>query len=109
MCHSCLVRRRCRFGIVLCRGAVSWYGGGHLTSCIMVNRYLNLQGNALSGSFPSSLSNLAALTCVAHPAVLEYGRGVIFLVFACCSGLYLHVNQLSGSIPSVLGAMASLR
>ena len=66
-----------------------------------------LYGNQLSGTIPSSLGSLTALTylCVRR----DEGRRCTSLRRLTCALSWLHNNQLSGTIPSSLGSLNVLR
>ena len=70
-----------------------------------------LLGNQLSGTIPSTLSNLTSLNelCVASSRGSKGrgGSGVRCLGCAVCFCRYLYSNQLSGTIPFTLGSLTS--
>jgi len=69
--------------------------------------FSHLYGNQLSGTIPSSLGNLTALTylCVRRA---EGGHCTTLRRLACALS-WLHNNQLSGTIPSSMGSLSVLR
>ncbi len=69
-----------------------------------------MQGNRISGSIPSTLGRLTALTLVWHPSrVWSDGDKLPRFVIDCvCSNLDLSLNQLDGTVPFTFGLMMSL-
>ena len=66
-----------------------------------------LYGNQLSGTIPTSLSSLTALTdlCVRRAE----GRHCTTLRRLACALSWLHNNQFNGTVPSSMGNMNVLR
>ena len=73
--------------------------------------YSNLGDNQLSGTIPSSIGSLTALTNLYDHYLIPIPIFRRFLAFTYgpCSVRYLYSNQLSGSIPSSFESLTNLK
>jgi hypothetical protein len=72
---------------------------------------LALYNNSLTGTIPSEIGTMTALSksiCCFVPCQDDCGLILMYHLFDFTDELYLHTNSLTGTIPSEIGTMTAL-